>query len=321
MAAYNIKGKQPSNNATPQKENTKTTKPLLIEVHKPVLLSGTPVLKYIPALGLLYGNDIHAIVYHQIHYLAREDLTWQEPHGNLAKEFLTPDEVLAIHLFGIPSVQLLGEDSFNFGYDRAKRISYNRLHSHIPFISKRWMMKAILDLEAKGLIYVERSKRVNVYKPIYHPELLAKVIMKFRDVPEAYGYKHTVLPPLVKLIGLKEAIVLQQIHLRHYQFDGSMFVIRSFIEWHTTLFPYWSMPTIKRIFAKLKKLNLVTIGQYQREDALVHKYRVNYVGLAQLLGIPVPLVANPCSPNNPDSWDNDWENWTNPVTLKRQGKG
>jgi len=77
----------------------------------------------------------------------------------------------------------------------------------------------------------------------------------------------TVNVELAKLIGLNESIVLQQIQYwlkinekagRNFR-DGYYWTYNTFEEWQEQ-FPFWSLSTIKRIFAKLEKKNISSSG-------------------------------------------------------------
>lgn len=92
-----------------------------------------------------------------------------------------------------------------------------------------------------------------------------------------------VLPSLAKIIGLNEAIVLQQIHYWitnpsvGVERDGYKWVYNTYEEWKDTNFPFWSVPTIKRVFASLEKSGLVVSVQFESKDWNHKKfYRIDY---------------------------------------------
>jgi hypothetical protein len=76
-----------------------------------------------------------------------------------------------------------------------------------------------------------------------------------------------VLPTLATLVGLNEAIVLQQVHywLGTYRRSqdqtkfrkGRWWVYNSYTEWQKTNFPFWSIDTIKRTISNLEKRGLL----------------------------------------------------------------
>ncbi len=74
-----------------------------------------------------------------------------------------------------------------------------------------------------------------------------------------------VSPTLATMIGLNEAIVLQQIHYwlhinqktnQHYR-DGRYWTYNSIPQWRESNFPFWSESTVKRIFTSLEKRGIL----------------------------------------------------------------
>lgn len=251
-----------------------------IQVCKPVLLSG-PVLKLIPAIAvILNGSDVHAIVYHQMAYLLRDTQVGEE-------------------------------------WVKAKRISLTRLQRQLPFVSRRWLIKVLKDLEELEFVEVVRTRGVNVYIPKFSNEELVNYMAQ--SLAKVYFSNYIVLPTLAHKIGLKEAIVLQQIHIRNHENDGTIYFIRSLEQWHSQTFPFWGIATVKRIFSKLRTLNMLFVRPYKKQDqGSVNSYRVNYIGVAEILGLPIPKVENPFDQDPKDSWDKNWQEWTNPVTQQKQ---
>ena len=91
-----------------------------------------------------------------------------------------------------------------------------------------------------------------------------------------------VLPTLAKTIGLNGAIVIQQLHywLENPKIgrvvDGEKWVDNSYAEWQEN-FPFWSVATIKRIFADLEESGFVISGQFDKSDWSQRKsYRIVY---------------------------------------------
>lgn len=92
------------------------------------------------------------------------------------------------------------------------------------------------------------------------------------------------MPRLATLIGLNEAIVIQQVHywLRHKQdagqdfIDGHYWVFNTYEQWQEQ-FPFWSMRTLKRIFSSLEKSGLLLTGNYNHHGYDRTKwYSINY---------------------------------------------
>jgi hypothetical protein len=273
----------PGNGKSMCKQISGAAKPLEIQVLKPVLLSG-PVLKFIPCVARILGGDLQGIVFHQLSYLSRDM-------------------------------------SVGMGLEKGRRISLTRLQRQLPFVGRRRLIQVLQDLEGHGCFKVERTRRVNVYFPLITIDTLLKAAADPSESP-AFLSNYIVIPTLAEKIGLKNAIVLQQIHLRTHGEEGSNFVIRSLEQWQAQTLPFWGIATIKRIFAKLRALNLVIVRPYRREDdGIVNSYRLNYIGLAELLSLPMPQVKNPYEQNPKNWWDKQqWQGWTNPVTLIMQSE-
>lgn len=77
---------------------------------------------------------------------------------------------------------------------------------------------------------------------------------------------------LAKLVGLHEAIVLQQVEYlcvanekagRNFR-DGHFWVYNSYEDWRTEHFPWWSDKTIRSIFTKLENRGLLVTGNYNK---------------------------------------------------------
>ena len=96
-------------------------------------------------------------------------------------------------------------------------------------------------------------------------------------------------PELAELIGLNEAIILQQLHYwiqkSNFEKDGKKWVYNSYKEWQKQ-FKFWSVDTIKRTMNKLKKMNLIEIKQLSNSKLdKTNYYSINYQEL-ELLSVP-----------------------------------
>lgn len=82
---------------------------------------------------------------------------------------------------------------------------------------------------------------------------------------------------IAKIIGLNEAIIIQQVHywlknneaihrsgkskINHFH-DGRFWTFNSVQEWHENEFSFWSVDTVKRTLAKLVKMGIFITGNY-----------------------------------------------------------
>lgn len=95
-----------------------------------------------------------------------------------------------------------------------------------------------------------------------------------------------VLPKLATIIGLNEAIMLQQIkywlkYSKHER-EGRKWYYETYEEWQKQ-FPFWSVPAIKRIALKLEKMNLVITKQFGKLRGDMTKwYTINFEEVERL---------------------------------------
>lgn len=96
-----------------------------------------------------------------------------------------------------------------------------------------------------------------------------------------------VMPKLATLIGLNEAIILQQIHYwlcineknNNNYINGHYWVYNTYEQWQEQ-FPFWSVTTIRRIITKLENKNLLIADNYNNAGFDKTKwYTINYVAL------------------------------------------
>lgn len=94
-----------------------------------------------------------------------------------------------------------------------------------------------------------------------------------------------VLPTLAKVIGLNEAIILQQIHFlapNGKKADGYEWVVKTANEW-SNIFPFWSQQTIRRAMGNLRITGFVVTANYNKANYdKTLWWRVNYAALSQL---------------------------------------
>lgn len=96
-----------------------------------------------------------------------------------------------------------------------------------------------------------------------------------------------VLPSLARVIGLNEAIMLQQVHywLHHarVKHDGYMWIYKTLDQWHEQDFSFWSLDTIKRTIKSLREKNLLLVEKLSSNSFnRVNHYTVNYQALSEL---------------------------------------
>lgn len=108
-----------------------------------------------------------------------------------------------------------------------------------------------------------------------------------------------VLPSLAKEIGLNEAIILQQIHYwlnyAKVEHEGKMWVYKTYERWQEQDFPFWSVDTIKRAIANLRKKELLLVAKLDSNAFnRVNHYTINYEKLEEI------SKKEPQTPVNPD---------------------
>lgn len=96
-----------------------------------------------------------------------------------------------------------------------------------------------------------------------------------------------VLPSLAILIGLNEAIVLQQLHyllpMAQTVHDGKKWVYNSFEDWQGQHFPFFSVDTVKRAFNSLRQKGLILCEKLQKQQRnQTNFYTINYDELNKL---------------------------------------
>jgi len=95
-----------------------------------------------------------------------------------------------------------------------------------------------------------------------------------------------VLPALATIIGVNEAIVLQQVH---YWIEKSIIIVNNkkwvyntFEDWHKQ-FPFWSLRTLKNIFISLQKQDLIIAKQLSKDKFnKTNYYSINYLLLEKI---------------------------------------
>lgn len=94
-------------------------------------------------------------------------------------------------------------------------------------------------------------------------------------------YPLQVLPKLAKVVGLEEALILQQVHYwlnrgQGDEADGERWIYNTYQQWQAQ-FPFWSIQQIGRFIRSLEEQGLLISGSYNKTRADRTKwYRVNY---------------------------------------------
>jgi len=169
---------------------------------------------------------------------------------------------------------------------QATRLSYTRLTKMIPSMSRRWAIEMVAKLETQGALTVIKTKRVNLLalNPDYK--------FKTQEISDS-NTQFLVFPELLKHMSPIDAILLQQIHIRCVGNDGSVWVIRSRTQIRNEILTFVSLPTVNRAASRLEKSGLLFVKPYEKDDGVVNSYRVNYIKLAELIGLPSPVDVKP----------------------------
>lgn len=102
-----------------------------------------------------------------------------------------------------------------------------------------------------------------------------------------------ILPSLANVVGLNEAIILQQLHywlgISNNRKDGETWVYNTYEDWREQ-FPFWSISTIRRTITRLENQGLIIVGRFNKLAIDNTKwYRIDY---NQLESMNRPSVQN-----------------------------
>jgi len=105
-----------------------------------------------------------------------------------------------------------------------------------------------------------------------------------------------VLPTLAGIVGLNEAIVIQQLHyLSNFPnfgvvINGNRWIYFTYKQWREEYFPFWSVRTIQRTFQNLEENNYVIAAQLDKKSHDMRKYyRLNYYQIGTIEGAKMAL--------------------------------
>lgn len=110
-------------------------------------------------------------------------------------------------------------------------------------------------------------------------------------------------PKLAVLIGLNEAIILQQMHYWIKKsdkcIDGKIWIYNSITSWKEQ-FPFFSESTVKRTITELEKKGLILVGNFNKDNRDRTKwYSINYGMLQKLEDSLKESVNNALGQNDP----------------------
>lgn len=117
-----------------------------------------------------------------------------------------------------------------------------------------------------------------------------------------------VMPTLATIIGLNEAIILQQVHYwlknkeqaKQDYIDGHYWVYNTYEQWQQQ-FPFWSIRTIRRTITKLENEGLLLSGNFNKAGFDKTKwYSINYDELNNIFSPTSVQNGHIVCPNSPD---------------------
>lgn len=121
-------------------------------------------------------------------------------------------------------------------------------------------------------------------------------------------------PELAALVGLNEAIVLQQVHYwlkdtsAGINIDGVRWIYNSAEDW-LKQFPFWSESTVKRAITNLKRKGLLKVEQMGKKNRdMTNYFSINYASpllTSEISEVPVNKVKKSGESSNLPSGQND----------------
>jgi DNA-binding MarR family transcriptional regulator len=115
-------------------------------------------------------------------------------------------------------------------------------------------------------------------------------------------------PALERIVGLKGAIVLQQLDWLLKQEgngvvlgDGREYIYNTYAQWKSAYFPNWSIPTIKRLFTSLEKAGFVDSKQPEGRRSRRKYYTLSTEGIKLISSAQIehPKRSLPRDQNDP----------------------
>jgi hypothetical protein len=104
-------------------------------------------------------------------------------------------------------------------------------------------------------------------------------------------------PALAKLIGLNEAIILQQTHfwleVKPHEYDGRLWIYNTYAEWEAQ-FPFMSRRELVRTIKHLERLGLVIIRRFNKDIRdRTNWYTIDYDALERIKD-RISLISAEC---------------------------
>jgi hypothetical protein len=153
------------------------------------------------------------------------------------------------------------------------RFSCSKWQRQLPFLGRTRIVQLQKELEQEGIIKVIRGKKVNRIALMHSVNVPTKK-------PNKYGAALLIFGTLAKVVGLREAIILQEVHLRSYR--GNHFWARKSIRrWHNECLMFMPVRTLERLFPQLVRDELLLVKPGEHGEG--HGYRVNYDKLKALM--------------------------------------
>lgn len=108
-----------------------------------------------------------------------------------------------------------------------------------------------------------------------------------------------VLPSLAVILGLNEAMILQQLHYwlinpkAGVEKHGHKWIYNSYGDWEKQ-FPFWSRNTIIRAIQHLESVDILVSQQYESgKGKHIKFYRIGYQELAIIVDASIPKLGTP----------------------------
>jgi DNA-binding HxlR family transcriptional regulator len=175
------------------------------------------------------------------------------------------------------------------------RFSYTGWQRQMPFVSRRWIIEIVQRLEEMGLIEVHREGRVNRISLIEIDDHVLKneVAEQHGDHDGKYHWddkfqaKLLLFPTLADVVGIREAIILQQVHLRSYGYTAdpkqwNEWARKSIQQWHQCLM-FISARTLEKLFRDLVRDQLLIRKKVNGPGGGMNAYRVGYDKLKAIM--------------------------------------